>query len=396
LKIAIITTHPIQYHAPLFSFLSANSNYSIKVFYTLGNQGADEYDKDFGIKRSWNLDLLSGYEYEFLENVSKNPSSQSFRGVNNHNIINKVREFDPRAIIVYGWKHFSHFTVLNYFKGKVPILFRGDSTTLDDAAANPLFIFFKYTFLKWIYSKVDYVLSPGQASDQYFLKSGIPKSKIIRTPHSVDNQRFELFTEREQSRLSQLKSELLISNIDFVFLFAGKFIEKKNPLLLIKAFELLAQSNDRVKLLLVGNGNLEIEMRKQVASLSVSVSDRIIFLPFQDQHQMKVIYRLANVLVLPSRGPGETWGLSVNESLASGTPVLVSNQCGCAFDLVKQNVNGLIFESNELDDMVSKMELFTDQSFYLQIKARVKEELDYFSFNSFEKALDKISDQIAS
>ena len=366
------------------------------MFYTLGYQHADAFDKDFGITRNWNLDLLFGYEYEFLVNTSKSSSSDSFWGVNNPTIIKKVKEYNPNTILVSGWRHYSHFIILNYFKGKVPILFRGDSTTLDDAAANPLFLFFKYTFLKWIYSKVDYVLSPGQASDKYFQKAGIPKSKIIRTPHSVDNQRFELFTEKEYSRLSELKNEHLISKTDFVFLFAGKFIEKKNPLLLIKAFELLAQSNHNVKLLLVGNGNLEIEMRRLVASLSHSISKRIIFLPFQDQHQMKVIYRLANVLVLPSKGPGETWGLSVNESLASGTPVLVSDQCGCAFDLVKPNVNGLIFESHQLDDLLSKMTLLIDQSIYLHFKAGVKEGLNYFSYESFKKALDKISDQIAN
>jgi glycosyltransferase involved in cell wall biosynthesis len=162
----------------------------------------------------------------------------------------------------------------------------------------------------------------------------------------------------------------------------------------IKAFELLAKGNHRVKLLLVGNGNLEIEMRNQVASLPDAISDRIIFLPFQDQHQMKVIYRLANVLVLPSRGPGETWGLSVNESLASGTPVLVSNQCGCAFDLVKPDVNGLIFKSNNLDDLVDKMKMLSDLGIYLQIKIGVKTGLDHFSFRSFEKALEKITNQI--
>lgn len=394
MKIAIITTHPIQYHAPLFSYLSKNSNYSLKVFYTLGHQHADTFDKDFGIARNWNLDLLSGYEYEFLVNTSKSSSSDSFWGVNNPTIIKKIKEYNPNAILVYGWRHYSHFVTLNYFKGKVPILFRGDSTTLDDAAANPLFLLFKYTFLKWIYSKVDYVLSPGQASDKYFQKAGIPKSKIIRTPHSVDNQRFEIFTEKEYSRLSELKIELLISNNDFVFLFAGKFIEKKNPLLLIKAFELLAQSNHKVKLLLVGNGNLEIEMRRLVASLSHSISKRIIFLPFQDQQQIRTMYRLAHVFVLPSLS--ETWGLSVNESLATGTPVLVSNRCGCAFDLVKPNVNGLIFESNNLDDLVDKMKTLTDPGIYIQLKLGVKTGLDDFSFNSFEKALDKISDQIAN
>jgi glycosyltransferase involved in cell wall biosynthesis len=390
LKIAIVTTHPIQYHAPLFSYLSANSNYSIKVFYTLGNQGVDAYDKDFGIKRNWNLDLLSGYEYEFLVNSSKSPSIESFWNINNPHIIDKIRDYNPNAILVYGWKHYSHFSVLRFFKGKVPILFRGDSTTLDDYTRTLLQNKIKYTFLKWIYKHVDYVLSPGKASDQYFLKVSITKSNIIRVPHSVDNERFSLFTAEDNLMLNEFKKKLFISNNDFVFLFAGKFIHKKNPLLLIKAFEILAKSNNNIKLLLVGNGSLEIDMRRLVNSLHETILNRIVFLPFQNQHQIKIMYRLADVFILPSKGPGETWGLAVNESLASGTPVIVSNKCGCANDLVEHNVNGMIFESNDLLDLVQKMKLFCDENSYHEIKNSVPRNLDHFSFKSFEKELHKI------
>ena len=364
------------------------------MFYTQGNQGTVTFDKDFGIKRNWNIDLLSGYDFEFLENTSCTTLSNSFIGVNNPDIIRRIKEYNPTAILVYGWKHYSHFTVLRYFKDKVPILFRGDSTTLDDASRISLYNAIKYHFLRWIYRHVDYVMSPGKASDQYFQKVGVPERNIITVPHSVDNERFSLFTEKENLRLDELKKELLISSTDFVFLFAGKFIEKKNPLLLIKAFELLANRNDNVKLLLVGNGNLEMEMRNRVASLPDAISKRIVFQSFQDQQVMKLMYRLANIFVLPSKGPSETWGLSVNESLASGTPVIVSNKCGCAFDLVHHNINGLIFESNNLDDLVDKMKLVVDQRIYLHIKSAVKEKLDNFSFKSFENALDKISTQI--
>ena len=392
MKIAIITTHPIQYHAPLFAFLSNNAKYDIKVFYTLGDQGDKIFDKNFGIERTWNLDLLSGYKYEFLDNTSPKPSSDDFFGIQNASIITCVNAYKPNAILVYGWKYHSHLKLLWYFKGKVPILFRGDSTTLDDTKRFPLFNGIKYLLLRWVYRHVDYVLSPGKASNQYFQSAGVLTHNIIHAPHCVDNDRFQLFPEEESNKLNELRNNLFISNKDFVFLFAGKFIEKKNPLLLLKAFAKIATEDNCVRLLIVGSGILEMEMRNQAATLPIYIQNKISFLPFQDQQQMKIIYRLASVFVLPSIS--ETWGLSVNESMVSGTPVIVSSKCGCAYDLVKHNTNGLIFESNNLEDLVEKMTLISKQNIYIQIKSSVNSELDNFSFRTFQVAFDKVISQI--
>jgi glycosyltransferase involved in cell wall biosynthesis len=61
---------------------------------------------------------------------------------------------------------------------------------------------------------------------------------------------------------------------------------------------------------------------------------------------------------LPSKGPGETWGLSINEAMASAKAVLVSNKCGAALDLVKNNKNGFVFESDNEKSLINKMEEF--------------------------------------
>ena len=64
-RLAIITTHPIQYNAPLFALLGQSTNVDIKVFYTF-NQGDDAiYDKDFGRAIKWDIPLLENYDYEF-------------------------------------------------------------------------------------------------------------------------------------------------------------------------------------------------------------------------------------------------------------------------------------------------------------------------------------------
>jgi len=69
---------------------------------------------------------------------------------------------------------------------------------------------------------------------------------------------------------------------------------------------------------------------------------------------MPLVYRLADIFVLPSKGPGETWGLAVNEAMACKRPVIVSSKCGCAPDLVEENLTGWVFEPGEHGDQKIK------------------------------------------
>lgn len=135
-RLAIITTHPIQYNAPVFKLLAANQKLILKVFYTLGKPSADVVDKGFGKKIAWDIPLLEGYEYQFLHNTSKNPGTSYFKGVINPTIIQDIERFDPTAILVYGWSFDSHLKVLKHFKNKVSVYFRGDSTLLDEKKAS--------------------------------------------------------------------------------------------------------------------------------------------------------------------------------------------------------------------------------------------------------------------
>jgi glycosyltransferase involved in cell wall biosynthesis len=391
-NILIITTHPIQYHAPLFSYLTKHSQYSIKVIYTLGAQYESIRDDDFGVKRRWNIDLLSGYDYEFVENSAKLPSSNKYWGIQNPGLIKRIEEIQPDAILIYGWKHHGHLVVMRYFKNRIPVLFRGDSTILDDNEKFFLFKFMRYQLLKWVYMYVDYVLSPGIASDLYFKKSGVQNSQIIRAEHAVDNEHFSSFSIEEEWKLKNLRNQLSISDDEIVFVFAGKFIEKKNPLLLIKAFALLAHENENARLVFVGNGILEHQIKEQISSLHEDISRRIDVLPFQDQNEMKIIYRLSDIFVLPSKS--ETWGLSVNEALACGATVIVSDKCGCSLNLVKDGFNGYVIQSENTNDLFQKMLLVCNPNHLNELKDNVSLSLNNYTYSSFQMALHKIINEI--
>ena len=83
-RLAIITTHPIQYNAPLFSLLNKRGKIHVKVFYTWGqSEKADLYDPGFGIERKWDIPLVEAYDHEFIENISRYPGTDHFMGIVN-------------------------------------------------------------------------------------------------------------------------------------------------------------------------------------------------------------------------------------------------------------------------------------------------------------------------
>ena len=92
-------------------------------------------------------------------------------------------------------------------------------------------------------------------------------------------------------------------------------------------------------LIFAGSGPLQEGMRKSFAG-----NPRITFLGFINQKEMPVIYHASNVLVLPSAGPNETWGLCINEAMAAGKAVIASDACGATYDLVHEQQNGFVFK----------------------------------------------------
>jgi len=390
-KLAIITTHPIQYNAPLFRILAKRQSIQIKVFYTWGQteQGV-KYDPGFDKEIIWDLPLLDGYDYSFVKNIAPDPGTHHFKGIISPTLITDIEEWNPDVILVFGWSFKSHLKCLRHFKKKIPVLFRGDSTLMYEQPGIKKII--RRYFLRWIYRHVDLAFYVGTQNKLYYLKHGLKESQLVFAPHAVDNDRFFDKNGGYEEKATTWRRQLNIPVDDMVFLFAGKLEPKKNPELLFKAFEIIRTTGSYgqtgIHLLIVGNGILENELKKKyIANLNVY------FIDFQNQSLMPVIYRLGNVFVLPSVGPGETWGLSVNEAMACSKPVIVSDKCGCAIDLVENGKNGFIFKSNDLSDLIEKMQILRDSKKQIEMGKHSKQVIREWTI---ERICQKIEDIVLS
>jgi len=325
-KLAIISSHPIQYNAPLFALLAKEDNIDLKVFYTWGVDSIEEkYDPDFQQNIQWDIPLLEGYQYQFLENTSKDPGSHKFKGIINPELNQEIEKWGADIVWVWGWAFDSHLKALRNFKGKKEVWFRGDSTLLDEPKGLNVKKFLRRVFLTWVYRHVDKAFYVGTHNKAYFLKHGLKEKQLVYAPHAIDNDRFADPTGEYAKQAKQWRKELAIAENQKVILFAGKLETKKNPFFLITLAKELP--TNEYKIVFVGSGPLEENLKNQA-------TENCIFLGFQNQKMMPIVYRLADVFVLPSLGPGETWGLAINEALACGIPVIASNKCGGAVDLI--------------------------------------------------------------
>jgi glycosyltransferase involved in cell wall biosynthesis len=190
---------------------------------------------------------------------------------------------------------------------------------------------------------VDYCIYVGNSNKSYFLTHGVKPDQLIFGPHAIDNCRFEHALNNSRN----IRKQFEIKDHEILMLFAGKFIPKKNPIQLLDFFLKFQPKN--AHLLFVGNGILEEKLKEK--SLN---NNRIHFLEFQNQSTMPSIYKEADVFILPSTGPGETWGLAINEAMVCGLPVLVSSKCGCSYDLVQDGENGFVFNQQNMELIIEK------------------------------------------
>ncbi|MFN8256527.1 MAG: glycosyltransferase family 4 protein [Bacteroidales bacterium] len=374
-KLAIITTHPIQYNAPVFKLLAERKKIEIKVFYTWENAKEGVFDKKFGQRVKWDIPLLEGYDYQFVKNISKDPGTHHFKGMVNPTLVSEIENWGAKAVLIFGWNFQSHFKAMRYFKGKIPVFFRGDSHLLDEKPGIRTVL--RRIWLRFVYTYIDFALYVGTNNKNYFIKHGIKENQLIFTPHSVDNQRFEDNDGQYQLKANEWRLKLGFNEQDLVIIYVGKFDEVKNLLFLIESFKQVKGRGD-IKLLFVGKGILESKM------ISIS-AENINYLPFHNQTLMPVVYRLGDIVVLPSKS--ETWGLTVNEAMACGKPVLVSDKVGCAVDLVKNNVNGKIFKSGDSGDLINILKVL-DKSELKQMGINSQKLIAEHNFTKFALAVE--------
>jgi glycosyltransferase involved in cell wall biosynthesis len=196
-----------------------------------------------------------------------------------------------------------------------------------------------------IRSLFDGAIAGGSRHIAYLRELRFPTSRIGRYYDVVDNEFFRNGAAR--SRRTETPAQFQLP--DSYFLYVGRLAREKNLEALIRSFAAARARGSQSSLVLVGDGPLRRRLEDQVRQAGLEPWVR--FAGLKSTTELLPYYAFARSFVLPSRR--EPWGLVVNEALAAGLPVIVSNRCGCAGDLVAHGINGFLFDADREEELAN-------------------------------------------
>jgi len=344
-RLAIVTTHPIQYHSDWYRALAAHPALDVRVYYCHQASPEEQAKAGFGVEFDWDVPLLSGYPYTFLKNVAKTPGQGRFAGFDTPEIRDIIRSGPYDAVLVNGWHYKSAWQAIwACWKSRVKVMARGDShlhtprsapTRLAKAVGYPRFI-----------RRFDACLAVGKWSREYFLHYGARGDRIFFVPHAIDNEAFKREAERLLPSRWELRQRWGLGEDAVVFAFVGKFVGEKRPMDFVQAISRAVLQNSKIQGLMIGDGPLRAECESIVRSQQIPIR----FTGFLNQSQIVTGYVASDAVALLSE---ETWGMVVNEAMACSRPCIVSDKVGCGPDLIVSGKTGAIFPLGAIDALAT-------------------------------------------
>ncbi len=373
LRVAHLVSHPIQYFAPLYRELTERPEVDLTVYFYSDASAGEFYTPEFATRVRWDTPLLEGFRWKVLPSARGAAIPSRFLTRPRVDVLRDLaaREYD--LVWAHGYAHLT--TSLAMLAGGVrgaPVLLREEQTllhrrpwynrALKRAALRPLFhrLFGLYV---------------GEQNRRWLLRHGVRPSRLFPARYCVDNGYFQRRASELAARRHELRASFGISTDAPVLVFCGKLIAKKQPLLLLDAFERLRRRHP-CWLLLVGDGPLrgaveDLVRRRRLSDVRLT--------GFLNQSQLPTAYAAGDVFTLPSAFH-ETWGLVVNEAMNFSLPLVVSDKVGCGEDLVRPGWNGFVVPHDDVEALAGALgRLVRDSSLRRALGARSRELVDRYS-----------------
>ena len=273
---------------------------------------------------------------------------------------------NPDVVAVNGWNNFGSLIAANCcVRRGIPMVVMSESSRQDEPRT-----WWKEAIKRRVVGLYSAAFVGGQHHVDYLVELGMPRERMFTGYDVVDNAYFREKTEAIRSQRSEVREKYGLP--ENYFLASARFIEKKNLPKLIQAYaEYRRRSSAFAKatadrevrdrksdishqhsawdLVLLGDGPLKSDLCRLIADLGLEA--RVHLPGFRPYNELPVFYALANAFVHASTT--EQWGLVVNEAIASGLPVIISNRCGCAPELV--NGNGFTFDPTDEHELTARL-----------------------------------------
>jgi glycosyltransferase involved in cell wall biosynthesis len=354
-------SHPIQYQAPLLRRIAQEPDIDLTVFFGSDLSVRGYTDSGFGVAVKWDIPLLDGYKHEFLPRL-RDTGNANFSSPINYGIVSRLRGRNGAPAFDALWVH--GYATVNAIHGilaaralGIPVLLRADMW-LRDRERSPVKLALKRLFFAGLKCLVGGVLPIGTLNAQYWRHYFGDEVPQFPMPYAVDNGYFAQRASEARAGRAGLQAELGLDPTRPVILFASKLQERKLCSHLIEAYARLSPApgaEPHPYLVIVGDGGQRSALEQQAAATGLT---GIRFCGFRNQSEMPRFFDLCTVFVLPSRH--EPWGLIVNEVMNAARPSIVSDDAGCAPDLISDGVNGCVYPVGDIAALTNALHRVLD------------------------------------
>lgn len=320
MDLIVVASHPIQYQACIWRELAKLGSLRFEVWYG-SDYGVRPQKSGWGLRDfAWDVDLTSGYPHRFLPNLSPRKAPDTYAGKLHPGLPFELILRRPRAVLVQGYRNLHEQSAIFGAKlARSRLVFRADTNARTSRGSWRKLA--RKAYLSVLYPNLDAILAIGPDNRRHYEEHGVPGHKLIDAPYSIDQEFFRTLAERARPHRAVLREQLGLPRDRPVILFGGVLRDIKGVDILVRALGDLPEAH----LAIAGSGPEQDALRELAATVALG---RVHFLGFLNQRELAAAYAWADLLCLPSRQ--EAWGLVVNEAIAAGTPVVVSEACGVA------------------------------------------------------------------
>lgn len=339
INIIIVQNVPTQFDVPLYQKITKEQPFKLIVYYTqtyLSNTQNSQYDREIGRSPQW--DHLTNAQYDRRDLSATEVKSPQL-------VADKILKDNPDLVILSGYYPRLHavLAVLLKLKG-VKIGLRSDNA-LPHSDLSGIKGWLKGKALSYWLKIYDRWHPVGTLAHEYLETISGTTKPTFYFPYNVDNNWFQEQSEKWRSQKEEIRHSLNIPPHAYVILGIMKWHPREDPLTLVKAFAQIYQQHPDTFLLLVGDGILRPDIEQEIAPFQNAV-----YLPgYVPYSELPKFYGISDLFVHPA--VNECWGVSVNEALACGLPVITSDGVGSRIDLISEGENGFIFPKQDVQSL---------------------------------------------
>lgn len=385
LKLAVLLSHPVQYFAPLFRRLAEQPEVDLTVLYCSLHGAKTMTDPGFGVSFAWDIPLLEGYDYKELRNYWWGQLNGFFSCLN-PGVITELLKGGYDAVIIFGWGSFSTWLAFGSAKlAGIPWMLYGDTNVLQENRKNSLKARLRRMVLNILFRNTAAFLTTGTFNRKFYEAIGAPANRCFTAPMGVDNGFYMRGAVSARERREEIRKSYGIAPDLTLLLFSGKLVPHKRPQDILTILRDLQQDFPSLGAVFAGDGVLRESLLKETEQEKVA---NVFFLGFKNQTELPEVYACTDVLVLPSSS--EPKGLVVNEAMACGLPVIVSDRTGVwgPGDIVRDGENGFVYPCGNVDALARAVrKLVTDPDLRQRMGKRSQEIIQDFGY---DKCVDGI------